>query len=207
MTSPIDVHELVCAICEIRVGTSFFVLILRSAGVIKYGDRPKGMIICSKNDRKNFIIKTPWQQMLTAQCNYKGTWIEPMVVINSQPWGIGHWFVFKRVCVHCIGMKATYFSDSFLITYICQLIPKLTNHINKKVNILMTPLITKIKQNLHQKIQEKLVCSAAYLSVNTFVFKQQSFHSEVMERSCFISGDNKIITPGKKSLFMHCYKF
>ena len=104
-------------------------------------------------------------------------------------------------------MKATYFSDSFLITYICQLIPKLTNHINKKVNILMTPLITKIKQNLHQKIQEKLVCSAADLSVNTFVFKQQSFHSEVMERSYFISGDNKIITPGKKSLFMHCYKF
>ena len=65
----------------------------------------------------------------------------------------------------------------------------------------MTPLITKIKQNLHKKIQEKLVCSAAYLSVNTFVFKQQSFHSEVMERSYFISGDNKIITPGKKSLF------
>ena len=56
-----------------------------------------------------------------------------MVVINSQPWGIGHWFVFKRVCVHCIGMKATYFSDSFLITYnICQLIPKLTNHIKQK---------------------------------------------------------------------------
>ena len=79
-----------------------------------------------------------------------------MVVINSQPWGIGHWFVFKRVCVHCIGMKATYFSDSFLITYICQLIPKLTNHINTKVNIQMAPLITKIKQNLHQKIQEKL---------------------------------------------------
>ena len=37
-----------------------------------------------------------------------------MVVINSQPWGIGHWFVFKRVCVHCIGMKGTYFSDFFL---------------------------------------------------------------------------------------------
>ena len=55
-----------------------------------------------------------------------------------------------------IGMKATYFSNSFLITYICQLIPKLTSHINKKVNILMAPLITKIKQNLHQKIQEKL---------------------------------------------------
>ena len=122
-----------------------------------------------------------------------------MVVINSQPWGINHWFVFKRVCVHCIGMKATYFSDSFLIN-ICQLIPKLTNHINKKVNILMAPLITKIKQNLHQKIQEKLVCSAAYLSENTFVFNQQSFHSEVMERSYFISGDNKIITSGKKSL-------
>ena len=79
-----------------------------------------------------------------------------MVVINSQPWGIGHWFVFKRVCVHYIGMKATCFSDSFLITYVCQLIPKLTNHINKKVNILIAPLITKIKQNLHQKIQEKL---------------------------------------------------
>ena len=44
------------------------------------------------------------------------TWIEPMVVINSQPWGIGHWFVFKRVCVHCKGIKGTYFSDSFLIT-------------------------------------------------------------------------------------------
>ena len=73
-------------------------------------------------------------------------------------------------------MKGTYFSDSFLITYIYQLIPKLANHINKKVNILvMAPLITKIKQNLHQKIQEKLVCSAAYLSVNMFVFKQQSF--------------------------------
>ena len=92
------------------------------------------------------------------------TWIEPMVVINSQPWGIGHWFVFKRVCVHCIGMKGTYFSNSFLITYIYQLIPKLTNHINKKVNILMASLITKIKQNLHQKIQEKLVCSAASVS-------------------------------------------
>ena len=37
-----------------------------------------------------------------------GTWIEPMVVINSQPWGIGHWFVFKRVCVHCIGMNESY---------------------------------------------------------------------------------------------------
>ena len=135
------------------------------------------------------------------------SWIEPMVVINSQPWGIGHWFVFKRVCVHCIGMKGIYFSDSFLITYIYQLIPKLTNHIDKKVNILMAPLITKIKQNLHQKIQEKLACSAAYLSVNTFVFKQQSFHSEVMETSYFISGDNKIITPGKKSLFVHCNKF
>ena len=71
----------------------------------------------------------------------------------------------------------------------------------------MAPLITKIKQNLHQKIQEKLVCSAAYLSVNTFVFKQESFHSEVMERSYFISGDNKIITPGKKSLFMQCFNF
>ena len=130
-----------------------------------------------------------------------------MVVINSQPWGIGHWFVFKRVCVHCIGMKGTYFSDSFLITYIYQLIPKLTNHINKKVQHPNGTLITKIKQNLHQKIQEKPVCSAAYLSVNAFLFKQQSFHSEVMERSYFISGDNKIITPGKKSLFMHCYKF
>ena len=147
--------------------------------------------------------------MLNLTCSFNSvtTWIEPTVVINSQPWGIGHWFVFKRVCVHCIGMKDTYFSDSFLITYIYQLIPKLTNHIDKKVNILMAPLITKVKQNLHQKIQEKLVCSAAYLSVNTFVFKQQSFHSEVMERSYFISGDNKIITPGKKSLFMHCNKF
>ena len=126
-----------------------------------------------------------------------------------QPWGIGHWFVFKRVCVHCVSMKGTYFSDSFLITYIYQLIPKLTNHINKKVNILMTPLITKIKQNLHQKIQEKLVSSTVYLSVNTFVLNNnpESFHSEVMERSYFISGDNKIITLGKKSLFMHCYKF
>ena len=109
--------------------------------------------------------------MSLTQTHDNSTWIEPMVVINSQPWGIGHWFVFKRVCVHCIGMKGTYLSDSFLITYIYQLIPKLTNHINKKVNILMAPLITKIKQNLHQKIQEKLVCSAAYLSVNTFVFK------------------------------------
>ena len=53
----------------------FFVLILRSAGDTKNGYRPKGVIICSKNDRKNwlaFIIKTPWQQMLTAQYNYKG---------------------------------------------------------------------------------------------------------------------------------------
>ena len=122
--------------------------------------------------------------------------------------GIGHWFVFKRVCVHCIGMKATYFSDSFLITYICQLIPKLTNHINKKVNIQMAPLITTLdKTKLTSKNSRKAWCSAAYLSVNTFVFKQQSFHSEVMERSYFISGDNKIITPGKKSLFTHCYKF
>ena len=69
------------------------------------------------------------------------------------------------------------------------------------VNILMAPLITKIKQNLHQKIQEKLVCSTAYLSINMFVFKQQSFHSAVMERSYIISGDNKIITPGNRSLF------
>ena len=62
------------------------------------------------------------------------TWIEPMVVINSQPWGIGHWFVFKRVCVHCIGMKGTYFSDSFLITYIYQLpvIPKRTHQSYKQ---------------------------------------------------------------------------
>ena len=54
----------------------FFVLILRSAGDTKNGYRPNlGVIICSKNDRKNwfvFIIKTPWQQMLTAQYNYKG---------------------------------------------------------------------------------------------------------------------------------------
>ena len=98
-------------------------------------------------------ISTIW---ISGPRSKSPTWIEPMVVINSQPWGIGHWFVLKRVCVHCIGMKATYFSDSFLSTYICQLIPKLTNHINKKVNILMAPLITKIKQNLHQKIQEKL---------------------------------------------------
>ena len=96
------------------------------------------------------------------------TWIEPMVVRNSQPWGIGHWFVFKRVCVHCIGMKATYFSDSFLITYICQLIPKLTNHINKKVNILMAPLITKIKQNLHQKNSRK-ACVFRRVSVSKHV--------------------------------------
>ena len=87
-----------------------------------------------------------------------------MVVINSQPWGIGHWFVFKRVCVHCIGMKGTYFSDFFLITYIYQLIPKLTSHIDKKVSILMAPLITKIKQNLHKKIQEKLVFRSVSVS-------------------------------------------
>ena len=30
----------------------FFVLILRSAGDTKNGYRPKGVIICSKNDRK-----------------------------------------------------------------------------------------------------------------------------------------------------------
>ena len=50
----------------------------------------------------------------------------------------------------------------------------------------MAPLITKIKQNFHQKIQEKLVCSAAYLSAYKHI-KQQCFHSEVMESSYFIS--------------------
>ena len=55
--------------------------------------------------------------LLVSKCGNESmfvyTWIEPMVVINSQPWGIGHWFVFKRVCVHRICMKNTYFSDSF----------------------------------------------------------------------------------------------
>ena len=147
--------------------------------------------------RMIYIIKIP-RKCLALLC----TWIETMVIINSQPWGIGNWCVFKRVCsVHCICMKDTYFSDSFWITYVYQLLSKITNHINKMVNILMAPLITKTKQNLHQKIQEKLVCSTAYLSVNMFVFQQQSFHWEVMERSYIISGDNKIITLGKKSLF------
>ena len=121
----------------------------------------------------------------------KCTWIKLMVVLNSQPWGIGHWFVFKRVCVHVhfVHMKDVFFRLflNHFNTYQLGLIPKLTNHINKKVNILMAPLITNIKQNLHQKIQEMLVCSAAYLSVNMFVFKQQSFHSEVMERSWYTS--------------------
>ena len=30
---------------------------------------------------------------------YASTWIEPMVVINSQPWGIIYWLVFKRLPV------------------------------------------------------------------------------------------------------------
>ena len=103
-------------------------------------------------------------------------------------------------CVHCIGMKATYFSDSFFYHLYLSINPQ-THQSHKKES--QHPNDTsdykdKTNLNLHQKIQEKLVCSAAYLSVNTFVFKQQSFHSEVMERSYFISGDNKIITPGKK---------
>ena len=56
-------------------GNEFFVLILRWARVIQNGYRPEGVIISSKNDRKNWLTlftKTPWQQMLTAQFNYKG---------------------------------------------------------------------------------------------------------------------------------------
>ena len=43
----------------------------------------------------------------------------------------------------------------------------------------MAPLITKTKQNLRQKIQENLVCIAAYLSVNTLVFKTQPIHERL----------------------------
>ena len=33
------------------------------------------------------------------QTNNFITWIEPMVVINSQPWGIVYWLAFKRLPV------------------------------------------------------------------------------------------------------------
>ena len=40
------------------------------------------------------------------------------------------------------------------------------------VNILIAPLIPKIKQNFVKKNHEKLLYSAAYMYINTYVFKQ-----------------------------------
>ena len=44
------------------------------------------------------------------------TWIEPMVVINSQPWGIVYWLVFKRLPVTNYIPVFASFSEVLLFT-------------------------------------------------------------------------------------------
>ena len=76
------------------------------------------------------------------------------VVINSQLWGIGRWFVFMWVCVH---YKILVFIKTHFDSFIFQLglISKLTNQ-NKKVNIIFGTSGHKNKTiYLHLKNQEK----------------------------------------------------
>ena len=44
------------------------------------------------------------------------TWIEPMVVINSQPWGIVYWLVFKRLPVQTTYLFLQAFFEVLLFT-------------------------------------------------------------------------------------------
>ena len=67
------VNELVCAICEIRVGTSFLFWFSDQLALSKMATVRKAWLSAQKMIVKiDLFIKTPWQQMLTAQYNYKG---------------------------------------------------------------------------------------------------------------------------------------
>ena len=67
-----------------------------------------------------------WAMLLT-------TWIEPMVVINSQPWGIVYWLVFKRLPV-----QTTYlFLQAFLKYFFSQEMLT-TSEIKFKLHLILT---------------------------------------------------------------------
>ena len=81
----------------------FEALLCSKSAVIFIERRPCMLHWPMHADRASLTLRAnAAMNMMNASCQFS-TWIEPMVVINSQPWwGIGHWFVFKRVCVHCI---------------------------------------------------------------------------------------------------------
>ena len=98
----IEIHELSVIVCTVSSAVTIYGIVTRYTQLRFYlhtvwnGGGAESWPIKSPGTLFNSTATPTWIQ---------STWIEPMVVINSQPWGIGHWFVFKRVCVHCIGNR------------------------------------------------------------------------------------------------------
>ena len=137
---------------------------------------------------QNFVLVLGMRISFNAHCKcifwhlhnaWSGTWIESMVVIKSQLWGICHWFVFKQVCVHIHDKYL--FLDYFWITYIYRLIPKLTNHINKKVDILWLQRHNKtyIKKFKKSLCVPQRICQYTRLFLNNNLFIQRSWKGHI----------------------------
>ena len=61
------------------------------------------------------------------------TWIEPMVAINSQPWGIVYWLVFK-----CLPVQTTYLFLQAFLKYFYSQEMLLTSEIKFKLHLILT---------------------------------------------------------------------
>ena len=74
-----------------------------------------------------------WVMMHAKQGYLNSTWIEPMVVINSQPWGIVYWLLFKRLPV-----QTTYLFLQAFLKYFYSQEMLLTSEIKFKLHLILT---------------------------------------------------------------------
>ena len=80
----------------------------------------------------NYLNKL-WWGIEICYIGFSATWIEPMVVINSQPWGIVYWLVFKRLPV-----QTTYLFLQAFLKYFYSQEMLTTSEIKFKLHLILT---------------------------------------------------------------------
>ena len=115
-------------------------------------------LLLSPNLHEEIKLQKCTKQLMKAreQGYLLNTWIEPMVVINSQPWGIVHWLLFKRLHVQTTYLFLQAFFEVLLFT-------RNANKVRNQVQItLNTDIISRITNDYNDGLWRKTMVKMSW---------------------------------------------